>query len=185
VVGVGFGGQRGSGPLHQGVGGVGVGGDVQEPELAEPALAVLVTARGHADHREPGGGQPPQGVTVQPAGARGDDGHLGLTGGGHSEQVAEVVAAVQDLCPDLSRLAGLHQRRFPGRPGPGRHHAHLHVVTAVCTEPAGVVGATPVVVAGAGSPGSSSAGPGSTGDGSAGLGSTGDGSTRSGSTGDG
>jgi hypothetical protein len=102
---------------------------VQEPELAEPALAVLVAGRGHPDHREPGGGQPGQGVTVQPPGARGDDGHLGLAGGGHGEQVAQVVAAVQHPGRHLSGLAGLHQRRFPRRPDPRGHHPHLHDAT--------------------------------------------------------
>jgi hypothetical protein len=102
---------------------------VQEPELAEPALAVLVAGSGHADHREPGGGQPGQSVTVQPPGARGDDGHLGLAGGGDGEQVAQVVAAVQHPGRDLSRLAGLHQRRLPGRPDPRGHDPYLHDAT--------------------------------------------------------
>ena len=118
VAGVGFGGQRGPGPVDQAVRRVGVGGDVQEPELAEPALAVLVTGRRHADHGQPGGGQPGQGVTVQPPGSGGDHRHLGLASGGHGEQVAQVVAPVQHLGPDLPRQAGLDQRRLPGRPHP-------------------------------------------------------------------
>jgi hypothetical protein len=128
VLEVGFG-QGGAGLVDERLRRVGVGGDVQEPELAEPALAVLVAGRGHPDHREPGGGQPGQGVTVQPPGARGDDGHLGLAGGGHGEQVAQVVAAVQHLGRHLSGLAVLHQRRFPRRTDPRGHHSHLHDAT--------------------------------------------------------
>jgi hypothetical protein len=108
---------------------------VQEPELTEPALAVLVAGRGHADHGQPGGGQPGKGVTVQPAGAGGDDRHLGLAGGGHREQVAQVVAPVQHLGPDLPRLAGLYQRRLPGRPHSCGHQARLHAITALVTAP--------------------------------------------------
>jgi hypothetical protein len=107
VVGVGLGGERGSGPFHQGLRRVGVGGDVQEPELAEPPLAVLVAGRGHADHGESGGGQPGQRIPVKPPGARGDDRHLGLPGGGHGQQVAQVIAPVQHLCGDLPGLACL------------------------------------------------------------------------------
>jgi len=135
VAGVGFGGQRGPGPVDQAVRRVGVGGDVQEPELAEPALAVLVTGRRHADHGQPGGGQPGQGVTVQPPGSGGDHRHLGLAGGGHGEQVAQVVAPVQHLGPDLPRLAGLDQRRLPGRPHPRRHQPRLHIRTTLVTAP--------------------------------------------------
>ena len=80
---------------------------MQEPQLAESALAVLVTGGGHADHGQPGGGQPGKGVTVQPPGTGGDDRHLGLAGDGHGEQVAQVVAPMQHLGPDLARLAGL------------------------------------------------------------------------------
>jgi hypothetical protein len=93
---VGFGGQRGPGPVDQGVRRVGVGGDVQEPELAEPALAVLVTGRGHADHGQPGGGQPGQGVTVQPPGSGGDHRHLGLAGGGHGSDCEGSGCAASD-----------------------------------------------------------------------------------------
>jgi hypothetical protein len=55
VLEVGFG-EGGVGLVDERLRRVGVGGDVQEPELAEPALAVLVAGRGHPDHREPGGG---------------------------------------------------------------------------------------------------------------------------------
>src|SRR5829696_2475463 len=80
-------------------------GDMQEPELAEASLAVLVAGRG----------QPGQRVPVQPAGPGRDNRHLGLTGGRHGEQVAEVVAPVQHLRPNLPRLAGLDQRLLPRR----------------------------------------------------------------------
>ena len=102
LAGVGLGGQRRLGPLDERVRWVGVEGDVLEPELPQPALAVLVAGRGDTDHRQTGGGQPRQRVSVQPAGAGGDDRRLGLAGGGHGEQVAQVVAAVRDLrgtCP--------------------------------------------------------------------------------------
>jgi len=103
---------------------------MQEPELAEASLAVLVAGRGHPDHGKPGRGQPGQRVPVQPAGPGRDNRHLGLTGGRHGEQVAEVVAPVQHLRPNLPRLAGLDQRRLPRRPNPSGHQPHLHVPTA-------------------------------------------------------
>jgi hypothetical protein len=136
VVRVGLGGQRGPGPVHQDVRRVLVGGNVQQPELAEPALAVLIAGRGHANHGESGRGQPGQGVMVQPAGAGGDDRHLGLAGGGHREQVTQVVAPVQHLGRHLPRLAGLHQSRLPGRrPHPRGHQPRLHVLTAPVIDP--------------------------------------------------
>jgi hypothetical protein len=109
---------------------------VLEPELAQPALAVLVARRGHPDHGEPGGGEPGQRVTVQPTGAGGDDRRLGLAGGGHGEQVAQVIAAMHHLGRSLSSLAGLHQRGLPCRPDPGRDQPDLHVATPVSTRPA-------------------------------------------------
>jgi hypothetical protein len=135
VVRVGLGGQRGPGPVHQDVRRVLVGGNVQQPELAEPALAVLIAGRGHANHGESGRSQPGQGVAVQPAGAGGDDRHLGLAGGGHREQVTQVVAPVQHLGRHLPRLAGPHQRRLPGRPHPRGHQPRLHVLTAPVIDP--------------------------------------------------
>jgi hypothetical protein len=108
---------------------------VQQPELAEPALAVLIAGRGHANHGESGRSQPGQGVAVQPAGAGGDDRHLGLAGGGHREQVTQVVAPVQHLGRHLPRLAGPHQRRLPGRPRPRGHQPRLHVLTAPVIDP--------------------------------------------------
>ena len=128
--GTGFGGQRGMRPVHQRVRWVGVEGDVQEPELAEASLAVLIAGRGHPDHGKPGRGQPGQRVPVQPAGPGRDNRHLSLPGGRHGEQVAEVVAPVQHLRPNLPRLAGLDQRRLPRRPNPSGHQPHLHVPTA-------------------------------------------------------
>ena len=95
--GVGLAGQGGPGPFHQCLRRVRVRGDLQQPQLAEPALAVLVGGRGHPDHGQAGPGQPGQGVAVQPAGPGGDQGHLGLAGGGHRQQVTQVIAAVQHL----------------------------------------------------------------------------------------
>jgi hypothetical protein len=114
LVGVGPGGQHRLGPLDEHVRWVGVEGDVLEAELAQPALAVLVAGRGDPDHRQTGGGQPRQRVPVQPAGAGGDDRRLGLAGGGHGEQVAQVVAAVQHLRGHLRRLRGSHMAALQG-----------------------------------------------------------------------
>jgi hypothetical protein len=68
----------GAGQVDEGGRRVGVGADVVEAELAEAAFAVLVAGGRHADHGEPGGGEPGEGVVVEPAGAGGDDGRLGL-----------------------------------------------------------------------------------------------------------
>ena len=69
---------------------------------SSPAAATPTTA-------SPARGQPGQRVPVQPAGPGGDHRHLGLSGGGHGEQVAQVVAPVQHLRRQPAR---------PGRPGP-------------------------------------------------------------------
>ena len=88
----GFGAEGGAGQVDEGGWRVGVGADMVEAELAEAAFAVLVAGGCHADDGEAGGGQPGEGVVVEPAGAGGDDGRFGLAGGCHGEQVAEVVA---------------------------------------------------------------------------------------------
>jgi hypothetical protein len=105
--GCGLGGQGLAGQVDQGGRGVGVGADLLQAELAEAAFAVLVASGCDADHGQPGGGQPGEGVVVEPAGAGGDDGRFGLAGGRYGEQVAEVVAAVEDLGGHGSCLAGL------------------------------------------------------------------------------
>jgi hypothetical protein len=112
-----LGAQGGAGQVDEGGRRVGVGADVVEAELAEAAFAVLVAGGRHAYHGEPGGGEPGEGVMVEPAGAGGDDGRLGLAGGRHGEQVAEVVAAVEDLGGHRARLAGLHEGGLPGGAG--------------------------------------------------------------------
>ena len=52
IVEVGLGVQRGPGPVHQRVRPIGVGGDMQQSELAETLLTVLVAVRHHTDHRD-------------------------------------------------------------------------------------------------------------------------------------
>jgi hypothetical protein len=108
---------------------------MQEPKLAEPALAGFVAGRCHPHDRQPGRVQPRQRVAVQPPGAGGDDRGLRLTGGSHRQQVAQVVAAVHHLRRDLPRLARLHQRGLPGRPSPRRHQPQLHLLTALPIRP--------------------------------------------------
>ena len=52
IVEVGLGVQRGPGPVHQRVRRIGVGGDMQQSELAETPLTVLVAVRHHTNHRD-------------------------------------------------------------------------------------------------------------------------------------
>jgi hypothetical protein len=129
--GCGFGRQGGAGQVDEGGWRVGVGADVVKAELAEAAFAVLVAGGGDADHGEPGGGEPGEGVVVEPAGAGGDDGRFGLTGGRHGEQVAEVVATVEDLGGHRSGLAGLDEGGFPGGPGARGDQPDPHGVRVV------------------------------------------------------
>jgi hypothetical protein len=92
---VGLGVQRGAGPVNERSRRIGVRGHMQQPELAEASLAVLVAVRDHTDHRESRRGQPGQRVPVQPSRPGGDHRHLSLAGGGHGQQVTQVIAAVQ------------------------------------------------------------------------------------------
>jgi hypothetical protein len=128
---------RGAGELDEFAGAVGVPGDVDDAELAQSAFGVLVAGGDDPDDGDAGRAQPGDGLAVQPAGGRRDDGDLGLPGGGDREEVAEVVAALDDLGGGAALLAGLGERRLPGRAGAGGDHAQSHVGVTAPSRPGG------------------------------------------------